>query len=57
MPWMPEFFSAPITEAQQAEEVARINDAVAHYEGILAEEPDALIRSFAGEPLVHDPRV
>ena len=50
MPWMPEFFSAPIAEAQQAEEVARINDAVAYYEGILAEEPDALIRSFVEQP-------
>ena len=50
MPWMPEFFSAPIAEAQQAEEVARINDAVAYYEGILAEKPDALIRSFVEQP-------
>jgi len=54
---MPEFFSAPIAEARRAAEAAHTNDAVAFYEGIMAEEPDALVRSFAGEPLVHDPRV
>jgi hypothetical protein len=57
MPWMPEVFSAPLAEARRAQEAARTNDAVAYYEGILAEEPDALIRSFAGEPRVNDPRV
>jgi hypothetical protein len=57
MPWMPEFFSAPIAEARRAAEAAHTNDAVPFYEGIMAEEPDALVRSFAGEPLVHDPRV
>ena len=56
MPWMPEVFSAPIAEARRAEETAHANDAVPYYEGIMAEEPDALIRSFAGEPLIHDPR-
>src|SRR5215204_2340106 len=57
MPWMPEVFSAPIAESLRAEEAALRNDAVPYYEGILAEEPDALIRSFAGEPRVNDPRV
>ena len=58
MPWMPEVFSSPIAQAPRAEEeAARTNDAVAYYEGIMAEEPDALIRSFAGEPRVNDPRV
>jgi hypothetical protein len=57
MPWMPEVFTAPLAEARRAEEAARTNDAVAYYEGILAEEPEALIRSFAGEPRVNDPRV
>ena len=43
MPWIPEVFSAPI-----AEEIhASANDAVHYYEGILADEPDALARSFA----------
>ena len=57
MPWMPEVFTAPIAEAQRAEDVARANDAIAYYEGILAGEPDALVRSFAGQPRVDDPRV
>jgi hypothetical protein len=49
MPWMPENFTAPIAEARRAqEEAALTNDAVPYYEGIMAEEPDALIRSFAG---------
>ncbi len=57
MPWMPEVFSAPIAEARRAADAAPTNDAVPYYEGIMAEEPDALVRSFAGLPLVHDPRV
>jgi len=57
MPWMPKFFSAPIAEARRAAEAAHTNDAVPFYEGIMAEEHEALVRSFAGEPLVHDPRV
>jgi SnoaL-like domain len=57
MPWMPEVFSAPIAEARHAADAAPTNDAVPYYEGIMAGEPDALIRSFAGRPLVHDPRV
>lgn len=57
MPWMPEVFTAPIAEARRAEDVARANDAIAYYEGILAGEPNALVRSFAGQPRVDDPRV
>jgi hypothetical protein len=57
MPWMPEVFTASIAEARRAEDVARPNDAIAYYEGILAEEPDALVRSFAGQPVLDDPRV
>jgi hypothetical protein len=62
MPWMPEVFTAPLAEARRVEarreeDAARTNDAIAYYEGILAEEPEALIRSFAGEPRVNDPRV
>jgi hypothetical protein len=53
---MPEVFTAPIAEARRAEDVARVNDAIAYYEGVLAGEPDALIRSFAGQPRVDDPR-
>ncbi len=58
MPWMPEVFTAPIADARRAEgEAMHTNDAVPYYEGIMANEPDALIRSFAGEPRVNDPRV
>jgi hypothetical protein len=57
MPWMPEVFTAPIAEARRAEDATRTNDAIAYYEGILAEEPAALVRSFAGQPRINDPRV
>jgi hypothetical protein len=57
MPWMPEVFTAPIAEARHAEDATRTNDAIASYEGILTEEPDALVRSFAGQPRINDPRV
>ncbi len=57
MPWMPEVFTAPMAEARRAEEMAALtNDAVPYYEGIRTSEPDALIRSFAGEPRINDPR-
>ena len=58
MPWMPEVFTAPIAEARRAqEEDAPPNDAIPYYEGIMADQPDALIRSFAGQPVLNDPRV
>ncbi len=57
MPWMPEVFTAPVAEALRAQETPGANDAIAYYEGIVAEEPGALIRSFVGEPRVNDPRV
>ena len=59
MPWMPEVFSAPIAEAiLLQEEMGVANDAVAYYEGIMANEPEALVRSFAArQPVLDDPRV
>jgi hypothetical protein len=54
---MPEVFTAPIAESRRAENVERANDAIAYYKGILAGEPDALVRSFPGKPRVNDPRV
>ena len=57
MPWMPEVFTAPIAEARRAEDKGPANDALPYYEGILADEPDALIRSFAAhQPVLDDPR-
>src|SRR5215211_2675349 len=58
MPWMPEVFSAPVAEAIRGQaETASANDAIPYYEGIMAGEPEALVRSFAGEPVLDDPRV
>ena len=60
MPWMPEVFTTPIAEARRAKRLknkAHANDAIPYYEGIMADEPDALIRSFAGQPVLDDPRV
>ncbi len=58
MPWMPEVFTAPIAEALGGREAASANDAVSYYEGIIAGEPDALVRSFAArQPVLADPRL
>src|ERR671929_791821 len=60
MPWMPEIFSATIAEARHThvEEAKSTNDAVPYYEGILADDPEALVRSFAArQPVLDDPRV
>src|SRR5918998_6744061 len=60
MPWMPEVFSHPLAAARRAqdEEAKSTNDAVPYFEGILANEPDALVRSFAArQPVLDDPRV
>src|SRR5918995_2011404 len=58
MPWVPEVFSAAVSEAPRGqEEAASANDAIPYYEGIKAGEPDALVRSFAGEPVLDVPRV
>src|SRR5215203_6523608 len=57
MPWMPEVFSAPIAEAMRHREAESANDAVAYYEGIMANDPEALVRSFAAQPVLDDPRV
>jgi hypothetical protein len=61
MPWMPEVFSAPLAEARRAQEegeATSTNDAVPYYEGILPDEPDALVRSFAArQPVLDDPNL
>jgi len=57
---MPEVFTAPVADAQRAqvEKADRTNNAVPYYEGILAGEPVALVRSFAAhQPVLDDPRV
>ncbi len=57
MPWMPEVFAAPIAEARREQGAASANDTVPYYEGIMVNQPEALVRSFAGEPRLNDPRV
>jgi hypothetical protein len=57
MPWMPEVFTAPLAQALPVQQAASANDAIAYYEGIMAGEPEALVRSFAGGPVLDDPRV
>ena len=57
MPWIPEVFTAPIAEARREQGAASANDTVPYYEGIMVNQPEALVRSFAGEPRLNDPRV
>ncbi len=55
MPWAPELFTAPaleqLLEKRRREEIAT----VPYFDGLMAGEPDALVESFAGEPLLYDP--
>jgi hypothetical protein len=56
MPWLPELFSAPVLErAREKWQLERL-DAVPYYVGLMSGEHEALIRSFAGEPILHDPQ-
>ncbi len=54
MPFTPELFSAPLLE-RLGEHGRRELVAVPYFDGLLAGEPDALVRSFAGVPELHDP--
>ena len=55
MPWLPELFSTPVLErAQEKWERERL-EAVPYYDGLMSGEHAALISSFAGEPVLHDP--
>jgi hypothetical protein len=55
MPWAPELFTAPAL--QQLQDARRVDarSRVPYLDGFLTGEPEALIGSFAGEPVVHDP--
>ena len=56
MPWIPELFSAPVLEQLQEKwELERL-DEVPYYDGLMSGEHEALIRSFAGQPILHDPQ-
>jgi SnoaL-like domain len=55
MPWLPELFSAPVLEQLQEKWERERLEAVPYYDGLMSGEHDALIRSFAGEPVLYDP--
>jgi SnoaL-like domain len=56
MPWVPELFSAPVlARLEERWELERL-DAVPYYVGMMSGEHEALIRSFAGQPVLHEPR-
>lgn len=55
MPWVPELFSAPVLERLQEKWRREKLEAVPYFDGFMAGELDALVRSFAGEPELHDP--
>jgi hypothetical protein len=55
MPWVPELFSAPVLARLQERWQRETPPAVPYFDGLLAGEPDALLRSFAGDPELHDP--
>jgi hypothetical protein len=54
MPFTPELFSARVLERLE-EQGSHQLAAVPYFDGLLAGEPDALVRSFAGVPELHDP--
>src|SRR3954453_3279077 len=54
MPWVPELFSAPALERLEEERRHKLAT-VPYFAGLLAGEPDALVKSFGGEPEVHHP--
>ena len=55
MPWLPELFSAPVLEQLQEKWERERLEAVPYYDGLMSGEHEALIRSFAGEPVLQDP--
>jgi hypothetical protein len=55
MPWLPEQFSAPALEGLKQKWRRDELVVVPYFDGLMAGEPDALVKSFAGEPELHDP--
>ena len=55
MPWTPELFSAPVLEQVLEKRRRDAVISVPFFDGLIAGEPDALVDSFAGEPVLHDP--
>ena len=55
MPWIPELFSAPVLERLREKWQRERLEAVPYYDGLMSGEHDALVESFGGEPVLHDP--
>src|SRR5688572_26715183 len=55
MPWVPEPFSAPVGERLQETWQRERLEAVPYYDGLMSGEHDALVKSLASEPVLHDP--
>jgi hypothetical protein len=55
MPWIPELFSCPGLERLEEKWERERLESVPYYDGSMAGESDALVKSFAGEPVLHDP--
>lgn len=55
MPWSPDFFAAEFLAERAREQPDAPLAPIRYFDGILADDVDALVRSFAGEPEVHDP--
>jgi SnoaL-like protein len=55
MPWVPELFSTPVLERLLERRQRNKFVTVPYYDGLLAGEPEALVKSFAGEPELYDP--
>jgi len=55
MPWVPELFSASVLERLKEKGRWDELETVPYFDGLMAGEPDALIKSFASEPELHHP--
>jgi hypothetical protein len=55
MPWIPELFSASVLERLREKWQRQRLEAVPYYDGLMSGEHDALVKSFAGQPVLHDP--
>ena len=55
MPWVPELFSAPVLERLEEKLWRDDRVTVPYFDGLMAGEPEALIKSFAAEPELYDP--
>ena len=55
MSWDPQIFSAQFVSDIAAARNAETVGAVPYFDGLLSDDREALVRSFAGEPELHDP--